>query len=148
MKVMSKGLQIYNLKRFLKKHGIDEDLIDLEALIDPTLSYPENKEIVANHIKNMVENKEYDAEKYDDEYIQHLLNVARELHEERSEQAQEQDEKFKSKKVIDLEKSKHPEKDLERWSRNMGKMDILGIDFIPDFSKTLKKLIKGKKAKS
>ncbi|ABR56819.1 hypothetical protein Maeo_1243 [Methanococcus aeolicus Nankai-3] len=143
MKVMSKGLQIYNLKRFLEKNNIDEDLIDLEALIDPTLSYPENKAIVAEHIKNMIKNKEYDAEKYDDEYIQHLLNVAMELHEERSEKAQEQDEKIKSKKVIDLEKSKHPEKDLERWSRNMGKMDILGIDYIPDFSKPLKKILRG-----
>lgn len=126
---MSKGLQIYNLKRFLKKHGIDEDLIDLEALIDPTLSYPENKEIVANYIKNMIENKEYDEEKYDDKYIQHLLNIARELHEERSKSAQERDEKIKSKKVIDLEKSKHPAKDLEQWAKNPGKMDILGIDF-------------------
>ena len=118
------------------------------ALIHATAVYMSYINWLNPKIKNMVENKEYDAEKYDDEYIQHLLNVARELHEERSEQAQEQDEKFKSKKVIDLEKSKHPEKDLERWSRNMGKMDILGIDFIPDFSKTLKKLIKGKKAKS
>jgi len=69
----------------------------------------------------MVENNEHIAEKYDDEYIHHMLNVAREFHEERSEQAQEYDEKIKSKKVIDLEKSKHPEKDLERWSRNRGR---------------------------
>ena len=128
----------------MKKHGIDEDLIDLEALVDSSLTYPENKKIVANYIKNMIKNKEYDAEKYDAEYIQHLLNIARELHEERSEQAREYDEKIKSKKVIDLEKSKHPEKDLEKWSKNMGKMDILGIDFIPDFSKPLRRLLKGK----
>jgi uncharacterized protein YlxW (UPF0749 family) len=143
-KPMNKALQIYNLKKFLKKHGIDEDLIDLEALVDSSLTYPENKKIVANYIKNMIKNKEYDAEKYDAEYIQHLLNIARELHEERSEQAREYDEKIKSKKVIDLEKSKHPEKDLEKWSKNMGKMDILGIDFIPDFSKPLRRLLKGK----
>jgi len=145
-KKMPISFQKYNLKRLLKKYGIDEDLIDLDALIDPNLTYQENKAIVMEHIKKLKNNIDDDIlneDKYKKEYIDHLMNIARDIHESRPENARERDEKLKAKNVIDLENSKNPDKDFEKWVKNPGRFDILGIDFIPDFSKPLKKVLRG-----
>ncbi len=49
-RVMNKGLQICNLKKLLKKHNIDPDLVDLEALVDSTLTYQENKKNIMKQL--------------------------------------------------------------------------------------------------
>lgn len=53
MSVMPKGMQKLKLRDELKRKGISPDLIDLDALIDAKLSYPEN---ISNVMKNLGKN--------------------------------------------------------------------------------------------
>lgn len=44
--VMNTPLQIASISRELERRGISPDTVDVSALIDPTLSLPENKELI------------------------------------------------------------------------------------------------------
>lgn len=47
---MNKELMIYNLKTDLERYGVASDLVDLEALIDSNLTYPENLKLIHEYI--------------------------------------------------------------------------------------------------
>ena len=141
-KKMPKNLMIYNLKRWLKGKGIDPDLIDLEHLVDESLTYEENKRIVLEHIKPLLKKNEKDMKKEDDKALaelkQHLFRESMKINEERDEEEREKDEMTKAKHVIDLNKAKS-EKQLYNWFftwldnlDKLDKYDIEGVDYIPE----------------
>lgn len=43
---MDKQFQIWNARRFLKCNGVIPDVVDIHSLLDSTLHYPENQEII------------------------------------------------------------------------------------------------------
>jgi hypothetical protein len=46
MSVMNKELQIDKIKKELRNFNVDPDTVDIEAELDPTLSYPENRDAI------------------------------------------------------------------------------------------------------
>ncbi|MEM3207296.1 MAG: hypothetical protein QXQ87_04605 [Halobacteria archaeon] len=50
---MNKALQIQNLRALAKSHGVADDLIDWEAEVDASLTFPENKNILLQKIMAM-----------------------------------------------------------------------------------------------
>jgi len=86
--------------------------------------------------KWLVENKEE---------LEKALALAKELEAQRSPKSRIMDEGKSNKRLIDLSKSKHPLKDVNKWAKNMGGFDILGIDFFPDILPKPKKEKKKKK---
>ncbi|MHA1873271.1 MAG: hypothetical protein ACTSVB_04070 [Candidatus Heimdallarchaeaceae archaeon] len=51
--MMPKALQIQKAKQLCKKYNVDYDLIDIESLIDSSLTYPENKQKILEKIKDL-----------------------------------------------------------------------------------------------
>ena len=49
-KVMNAGLQKANIIRLLKNRGVEPDLIDIDAMLDPSLSYPENRDNIMEQV--------------------------------------------------------------------------------------------------
>ena len=49
----NKGFQVSAIKALLKKQGIDPDLIDVDAMVDSTLTLSENARIIMEDIKLM-----------------------------------------------------------------------------------------------
>lgn len=47
------GIEYRNLRRIPKKYGINPDVVDLEARIDRSLTYDENKTIISNFVKQL-----------------------------------------------------------------------------------------------
>jgi len=60
-KVLPKEWQVRNIKKKLADQGVDPDLVDVEALVDPTLSYPENEEAVLSQYGTMSEEEMFEA---------------------------------------------------------------------------------------
>lgn len=76
--IMNKNLQEYQIRKILKKKGIDNDLVDVISLIDSTLILPENINLIIekHHIlsDNRLENIADDT--YDKEIFQEKMEVA------------------------------------------------------------------------
>mgnify|MGYP000498308316 CR=1 FL=1 len=144
-KVMNKSLQIYNLKKFLKKHGIEPDLVDLEALVDSKLTYHENKENIKKQLgisdKSTVKPSDLEIQE-----IEEAIKQAQMYHEMRSERAQMMDEKKFAKLP----------KDPEAWFRHPEKYDLPEVDYplpisveeyVEEINKKKKRKKKSKKKK-
>lgn len=133
-RVMNKGLQICNLKKLLKKHNIDPDLVDLEALVDSTLTYQENKKNIMKQlgISENVVKRVSDVEIME---IEDAIRQARMYHEMRSERAQRMDER---------KKAKMPKKDVEAWFRHPERYDLPQVDY-PDPDYSVQDYLKGTK---
>ena len=66
-RTMPASLQKYKLEQLMRKHGVEFDVIDLDALIDPKLTYPENRRIIENKIKILKVGKDiYELEEIDE----------------------------------------------------------------------------------
>lgn len=78
---MPKSLQIEMLKKYVKKYGVSPDLIDFEALVDSSLSLPENREIIKGQIKSLTRDLDViaeeislgDLERQEKEFIQEVI---------------------------------------------------------------------------
>lgn len=136
MAVMNKGLQIYKLKKELKKHGIDPDLVDLDALVDSKLTYKENKK---NIFKLLGIGKK--GKKLDEDEILDALRQALMYHTEfRSDRA----------RIIDDAKVAKLPKKVQSWFKHPERYDLPGIDApgtYRDYIKYLENLNKKKKKK-
>jgi hypothetical protein len=51
------GVEIENLKKLADKRGIERDLVDFDAIIDPTLNYHENKDMIEDYLKGVSKKK-------------------------------------------------------------------------------------------
>lgn len=121
-KVMNKALQIHKLKQFLAKQGIEADLVDLEALVDSTLTYRENKENVLKALGITTKKKEAKTEEeFKEEEIRDAIKQAQYYHEQRSKKAKALDENRKAKIP----------KNPEAWFRHPERYDLPQVD-LPD----------------
>ncbi|WP_202320201.1 hypothetical protein [Archaeoglobus neptunius] len=134
-RVMNKGLQIANLKKFLKKHGIDPDLVDLEALVDSTLTYRENKENIMKQL-GISEGFTVKPSEIERQEIEDAIRQVQMYHEMRSERAQQMDER----KVAKIPK------DPEAWFRHPERYDLPEVDY-PDPNYTVEDYLKDIKQK-
>ncbi len=134
-RVMNKGLQIAKLKQFLKKHGIDPDLVDLEALVDSTLTYRENKENIMRQL-GISEGLTVKPSHMELQEIEDAIRQAQMYHEMRSERAQRMDES----KVAKIPK------DPEAWFRHPERYDLPEVDY-PDPNYTVEDYLKDIKQK-
>ena len=121
-------LQIYNIKRWLRRHGYEPDLIDVEALVDSTLSYRENLKIVKEAIAGMTG--------IPADVKEQMLRSAHELHTTRSPRSQLLDERFRARRTVDPREASV--EDIEDWMEHPDKMDIYGID-ASSFSKPVRR---------
>lgn len=48
---MNAAFQKWNLRRDLESMGFDDDLVDVDELFDPSLSLPENRDIIRRHVR-------------------------------------------------------------------------------------------------
>jgi hypothetical protein len=133
-RIMNKGLQIHKLKQFLKKHGIDPDLVDLEALVDSKLSYKENKKNIMKQL-GISEGIVQKVSEIEFREIEDAIRQAQMYHEMRSERSQRMDEERKAKIP----------KDPEAWFRHPERYDLPQVDYpdpnytIQDYFEDLKK---------
>ncbi|MBO8182041.1 MAG: hypothetical protein H0Z28_04510 [Archaeoglobus sp.] len=134
-RVMNKGLQIAKLKQFLKKHGIDPDLVDLEALVDSTLTYRENKENIMRQL-GISEGLTVKPSHIELQEIEDAIRQAQMYHEMRSERAQRMDES----KVAKIPK------DPEAWFRHPERYDLPEVDY-PDPTYSVEDYLKDIKQK-
>ena len=121
---MNRNLQIYKIKQELKRSKISSDLVDVEALLDSSLSYTENKKKIL-----IIANREKKRPKIDSVALDFEKEQARAFHNSRSVPAQIADESKRSKKVIgDIMITGDP-KILDKWYKDPNKYDIVGVDY-------------------
>jgi len=58
-KQMDMHFQFWNIRRFLKNLYIQYDSIDYKALMDSSLYYPENEELIRNTIEGKYDRLQY-----------------------------------------------------------------------------------------
>ena len=125
---MPKGLQKLKMRDELKGMGIAADLVDLEAHIDSTLSYPENWRNVMGKYKR-TDNKAKKSHTGRTFGISNIdMSYAAQSHAARSPRSRVMDEARSNKKTYtEKELSKRPSL-LDSWFRRPGKSDLFGID--------------------
>lgn len=128
MMVMPKRMQAMKLSDELRRLGISPDLVDVEALTDASLSYPENYRNVMSRYKR-TDNK---AKKSKATYLgcgSGLdLSYAAQSHKTRSPHAQRMDEAFLSKGTFTERQIARDCSKLLKWYKEPGRYDIVGID--------------------
>lgn len=125
-RVMNKPMQVYNIRRELQIEGVDPDTVDVEAEVDRSLRYNENKDRIIQRIhrdperfyRNRLDNEELEFEK------EHALD----FHEQRSELSQRLDEN-KSATVLITDKQITVNPHItDKWYERPGQSDISGVD--------------------
>lgn len=137
MAIMPKKMQVLKLKDELKRKGISPDVVDLHALVDGKLSYPEN---LTNIMKKVSSNKKHilktsktashrkAMKQLDSLELQFEKDQALDRHMRRSHRSQALDESKKAKVVIkDKDIINNPNL-LKKWFNNPNRYDIQGID--------------------
>ncbi len=144
---MPKNLQIKKLRKLLKSKGIEPDLIDLEALVDSTLTYPENKKRVLRFIGKRgrgytTKSKPKTQKAMKIEEIYDTIHQAGMFNEMRSDRSRKMDER---------KKAKFPLKP-DQWFAFPNRYDLPFVDHpsatIDDYIDFLNKKGKKKKKKS
>ena len=116
----NKQFMVARIKQLINKMGYESDLIDVDSLVDSTLTLKENWEIIKQDIpymgltkQNKVRSTNYLLQAYD-------------INKSRSSKSQALDSKKQAKKTF--EASELNKKTFGKWKRNPGKYDIIGID--------------------
>ena len=125
-KQMNKSLQVHNIRRALKREGVDSDMIDVEAEVDKSLRYTENKENIITKIKRDPER--YYAQHLDDESLSFEKDQARDFHDQRSEKSQQMDESIQAVRTINDREITKNANSVNRWYKAPNRLDIEGVD--------------------
>jgi len=131
------GMQKLKLKDELKRKGISPDLVDIDALIDSKLSYPEN---LSNIMKTLGKNRLHTLKsaktsshrkamhQLDSMTLQFEKDQAMHRHQSRSIRSQVMDQSKRARIVIkDKDIIKNPDL-LKKWFKNPNQYDVEGID--------------------
>lgn len=140
---MPRRMQILKMQDELKRQDISPDLVDLNALIDANLSYPENYKNIMSRYKR-VDNKARKSKAALGSGGNIDIAYASQYHQSRSQQARQADEARAAKKTYTEKQISRKPDLLDAWYKNPGKSDIFGIDVF-GYSKSAKR--KGKKRK-
>ncbi len=120
-------MQAHKLKDELKKIGIGVDLVDLEALIDSSLTYPENYRNIVKRYKRVdskatkTKTKKGGASNLD-------IHYASQSHQARSPQARTADEARTSCKTFTEKQVLKDASLLDRWYAAQNRLDLEAID--------------------
>lgn len=126
---MPKGMQILKLKDELRRARIASDTVDLHALVDSTLSYPENERLIMSRFKRTDPKTKKSHKGGTLGGVGSVdMHHASQYHQSRSPRARSTDEARRNKNT-------HTEKQLDKkpalldsWFRRPGNSDIYGID--------------------
>jgi len=125
-KQMNAGLQAHNLKQELKRSGIDSDKVDVQAEIDPTLRYGENKTNLMRKISMNTE--KYYGESLDSDELSFEKDQANDFHSRRTEKAQMMDNSRQADEMItDRQITKNPVI-INLWYKEPNRLDVQGVD--------------------
>jgi hypothetical protein len=122
----NKAFQKQAISRMLKKQGIAPDLIDLDALIDSTLTLSENARIVREEVKFM---QDFGANTKQETQSTKKLGrflKAIEIFEKKSIKKQLLDSRRQARKTF--EKSELTKRNFNKWKKHTNRYDILGVD--------------------
>jgi len=109
----------------LKKQGIDSDLIDLESMVDSSLSLSENARIISEDVKLMQQTGQINLGTKSPYKVERFLKAVQ-IYEKRSNRKQRMDSSKQAKKTF--EKSQLTEKNYNKWKKNPNRYDIQGVD--------------------
>ena len=127
---MNKKRQLAYLR---KKLGHNADLVDLDARIDSTLSYQENKRIVLNAAKGVgIGVSESLGFKGSGMYYR---QKAQEIHNKRSNRSKAQENRAAKTTYSEIQLNKHT---FEKWRKNKNQYDISGVDSPGTYQKRTK----------
>jgi hypothetical protein len=121
----NKSFQVSAIKRLLKQKGIDPDLIDVDAMVDSTLSLQENARIIMEDVKLMQEMGNLAPETVSDTKITNFLKAV-EIFQRKSWNRQLMDSKRQAR--ITFTKSKLSNENFKTWHENTNRYDIEGVD--------------------
>ncbi len=124
---MPKRMQAYKMREELNRLGVSADLVDLEARIDGSLTYPENYRIVMRRYTR-VDNKAKKSKSRGAGISDIDLSYASQSHQARSRQARAIDESRTACKTFTLKQLHKNSELLQKWYNNPSKFDIEGID--------------------
>lgn len=140
-------MQAHKLKDEFKKMGIAADLVDLEAMIDSSLSYPENfKNIVGKYKRVDSKARKTKTKKHGASNLE--IHYAAQSHQARSPQAKTADESRTSCKTFTEKQVMKDAGLLDRWARAQNRFDIVGIDSFGSSVACRQKKPKTKKSKT
>lgn len=124
---MPKRMQVLKLQDELRKTGISADLVDLDALVDASLTYPENYRNIIGRYKR-VDNKVQKSRPTTFGISNVNFSYAAQFHQARTPQAQRTDEATRAKRTYTERQVMSKPERMDRWFRNPGRSDIIGID--------------------
>lgn len=136
--VMPKRMQAMKLRDELQRIGVDRDIVDLEALTDSTLSYPENYRNIMSRYKRTDPKARKSKATYIGGGSGLDLSYAAQAHQARSPQARVVDERVLARRAYTEKQIARKPSKLDSWFKNPGRFDILGIDAF-GFSRPAKK---------
>lgn len=126
-RIMPKRMQVLKIKDKLEKEGIPADTVDVDALVDSDLSYPENEQNVMGKFKN-TSKKNTKSKSYTTGHRDVDIAYAKQSEDARPDHAKKIDEATTAENsYTEKDIKKNPEL-LEDWYKNPEKSDIEGID--------------------
>lgn len=140
--LMPRRLQALNIQNALRKKNIAPDLVDVEALIDSSLSYPENtRNILAQYgrVDNKVRKHYTKASHIGEGNVNLDLSYAAQYHQARSLHAQRTDESTRAKRTFTERQIARKPELLDMWFSHANLYDIVGIDASNGPRRTIKR---------
>ncbi len=121
----NKAFQVSAIKRLLKQKHIDADLIDVESMVDSTLTLSENARIIMEDVKLMQDMGQIKPETTSQKKIERFLKAI-EIFEKKHWKKQMMDARKQAKKTF--EKSELTKHNFNKWKKHTNRYDILGVD--------------------
>ena len=121
---MNKQLQIYTIKRALKRSGINPDTVDVEALVDEDLTLYENSTIIRNEIQMNETHKEDHGTKSIRKLDRFLKAIK--VYDKRTKKQKSAD--FSKRADTTFQKSELTRSNYLKWKEKPNRYDIEDID--------------------
>lgn len=124
---MPKRMQVLKLMDEFARMGISSDLVDLDSLVDASLTYPENYRNIASRYKK-TSNAARKSRPTTIGVSNIDLSYAAAAHQARSPQARNMDEATRARSTYTERQAMSQLGVLDKWFKNPGRADIVGID--------------------
>jgi len=121
----NKEFQVKAIKKYLKQKGISPDLIDVESMVDSTLTLSENARIIMDDVKLMQKIGVIKPETASQKKIERFLKAI-DIFEKKHWKKQMMDARFRARHTF--EKSQLTKKNFNKWKKHSNRYDIQGVD--------------------
>lgn len=122
--VANKEFQVSAIRRILKQKGLEPDLVDVESLVDSSLSLSENARIISEQVQSAFEQR-YSPETLSLTKVDNFLKAI-DIFEKKTARSQNADARKEAREVF--ERSNLNNKNMGKWERNTNRYDIRGVD--------------------